>query len=61
MTRKDYKLIAAALQHLRPTGTGPRNEGARLMWADIRDDLAHVFAADNAAFDAAKFREACDA
>lgn len=60
MTKKDYVLIANVFARLRPTGTGDVNKGALLMWVELRDDMAHALAQDNAAFDMTRFIVACD-
>lgn len=62
LSRKHYKAVAASFANNKPVISihtmdeyGPRYE----TWRIVTEDLASVFAADNPAFDRAKFLRAC--
>ena len=59
MTRKDYQLIADALNANKPHELATEIEKSR--WAGILYDLGQALKSDNPRFDYGRFREACNA
>jgi hypothetical protein len=58
MTRKDYRLIAAALQAEYPTGAPYDSPAANAWWAIVRG-IAASLAGDNPRFIMDRFIQAC--
>ena len=67
MTRKDYRIIAAALRHVKPSNplTTPKEHAKALEymgkeWSWTVDSIATALEQDNPRFNRVRFNEACN-
>ena len=58
MTRKDYELIAGAIQWVKATEVDPEDPPEKVI-AKVADGLAFFLKKDNPSFDRIKFYDAC--